>query len=50
LLQVGIHSFPARRSALKRDNVTGDRPASSLVMTLEKALNGIASAFEWLDW
>jgi len=25
-------------------------PASSLVMSLGKALNGIASIFEWLDW
>jgi len=26
------------------------RPASSLVGSLGKALNGIASTFEWLDW
>jgi len=26
------------------------RPASSLVVSLVKALNGIASTFEWLDW
>jgi len=28
----------------------GDRPASLLVMSLGKALNGIASTYEWLDW
>jgi len=28
----------------------GDRPASSLVVSLGKALNGIVSTFEWLDW
>jgi len=28
----------------------GDRPASSLVVSLGKAINGIASTFEWLDW
>jgi len=28
----------------------GDRPVSSLVVSLGKALNGIASTFEWLDW
>jgi len=26
------------------------RPASSLVVPLGKALNGIASTYEWLDW
>jgi len=26
------------------------RPASSLVVSLGKALNGIACTFEWLDW
>jgi len=29
---------------------TGDRLTSSLVVSLGKALNGIASTFEWLDW
>jgi len=28
----------------------GDRPASSLVVSLGKDLNGITSTFEWLDW
>jgi len=28
----------------------GDRPASLLVVSLGKTLNGIASTFEWLDW
>jgi len=28
---------------------TSLRPASSLVVSLGKALNGIASTFEWLD-
>jgi len=28
---------------------TGDRPASSLVVSLGKALIGIASTFKWLD-
>jgi len=27
----------------------GERPTSSLVVSLSKALNGIASTFEWLD-
>jgi len=27
-----------------------DRPASSLVVSLGKTLNGIASTFEWLNW
>jgi len=27
-----------------------DRLASSLVVSLGKTLNGIASTFEWLDW
>jgi len=27
-----------------------NRPASSLVVSLGKALNGIAFTFEWLDW
>jgi len=26
------------------------KPASSLVVLLGKALNGIACTFEWLDW
>jgi len=28
----------------------GDKLASSLVVPLGKALSGIASTFEWLDW
>jgi len=28
----------------------GDRPASSLVASLGKELNEIASTLEWLDW
>jgi len=28
----------------------GDRPAISLVVSLGKTLNGIASTFEWLNW
>jgi len=28
----------------------GDRPEHLLVVSLGKALNGIASTFEWLDW
>ena len=35
----GIHSFPAWRSALKRDSVV-NKPASLLVVSLGKALNG----------
>jgi len=31
-------------------NTLGDRPASSLVVSLGKALNGIASTYEWLGW
>jgi len=27
-----------------------DKRASSLVVSLDKALNGIAYTFEWLDW
>jgi len=27
-----------------------DRPASLLVVSLGKALNGIASTIKWLDW
>jgi len=27
-----------------------DRRASSLVVSLGKALNGIASTYEWIDW
>jgi len=42
--KVGIHSFPARRSALKE--WCKDSPASLLVVSLGKALNGIASTFE----
>jgi len=31
--------------------LVGDcKPASSLVVSLGKALNGIASIFDWLDW
>jgi len=40
-LTIGIHSFPSWYSAFKRD-----MPASSLVVSLGKALNGIASTFE----
>ena len=35
----GIHSFPARRSAYKRDSVE-NKPASLLVVSLGKARNG----------
>ena len=35
----GIHSFPAWRSALKRDSVE-NKPASLLVVSLGKTLNG----------
>jgi len=47
-LKIGIHSFPAWRSALKEKCEA--LKASSLVVSLGKALNGIASTFEWLDW
>jgi len=37
-----------------KDCITGvdcrDKPASFLILFLENELNGIASAFEWLDW
>ena len=36
----GIHSFPAWRSAYKRDSVE-NKPASLLVVFLGKALNGM---------
>ena len=39
-LKNGIHSFPAWCSAQKRDSVK-NKPASSLVESLGKALNGI---------
>jgi len=49
-LKVGIHSFNAWRTAFKRDGVE-IKPASSLIASLGKALNGgIASTFERLDW
>ena len=38
-LKNGIHSFPAWRSAYNRDSVK-NKPASSLVVSLGKALNG----------
>ena len=38
-LKNGIHSFPAWRSAFKRE-VVENKPASSLVVSLGKALNG----------
>ena len=38
-LKNGIHSFPAWRSAEKRDNVE-NKPASLLVVSLGKAVNG----------
>jgi len=31
-------------------NESASRLVSSLVVSLGKALNGIASTFEWLDW
>jgi len=37
---VGIHSFPACRSSLKRNRVE-IMPLSSLVVCLGKALNGV---------
>ena len=39
-LKNGIHSFPAWRSAYKRDSVE-NKPASLLVVSLGKALNGM---------
>ena len=39
-LKNGIHSFPAWRSAYKRDSVES-KPASLLVLSLGKALNGM---------
>jgi len=36
-------------SAFKLKEQFGDRPASSLVVFLGKALNGIDSTFEWFD-
>ena len=39
-LKNGIHSFPAWRSAYKRDSVENE-PASLLVVSLGKALNGM---------
>ena len=41
-LKIGIHSFPAWRSALK-----GNKPASLLVVSLGKALSGIPPS--WCD-
>jgi len=37
-------------SLLDAQHFKGYRPASSLVVSLGKALNGIASTYEWLDW
>ena len=42
----GIHSFPAWRSAYKRDSVE-NKPASLLVVSLGKALNGMPPSFTW---
>jgi len=39
-----LHTFSVK------EGQCNDRPASSLVMSLGKALNGIASTFKWLDW
>ena len=39
-LKNGIHRFPAWRSAKKRDSVE-NKPASLLVVSLGKALNGM---------
>jgi len=44
-LKVGIHSFPACRSAFER--VSAEIGWQTLVVSLGKALNGIASTFEW---
>jgi len=43
--KVGIHSFPAWLSDSVKIKLT-----SSLVVTLGKALNGVVSTFEWLNW
>jgi len=32
-----------------KEGLCEDRPASSLVVSLGKALNGIASTYEWID-
>jgi len=48
-LKVGIHSFPAWRSALERDSMKIGRQVRLLCVSLGKALNKIASTFEWLD-
>ena len=42
----GIHSFPAWRSAYKRDSVK-NKPASLLVVSLGKTLNGTPPTFMW---
>jgi len=46
-LKVGITASLLDVQHLK--GISEDRPASSLVVSLGKALNGIASTFEWLD-
>jgi len=48
-LKVGIHSFSAWRLAFKRVSVKISRQVR-LLCPWVKALNGIASTFEWLDW
>jgi len=41
--------LPSMTLSIKKGEC-GDRPASSLVVSLGKALNRFASTFEWLDW
>jgi len=36
--------------SIKKGDKCEDRPASSIVVSLGKALNGIAFIFEWLEW
>jgi len=46
-----IHSFPAGKSAIKgQKGGVAIKPANSHVVSVGKALNRIASTFEWLDW
>jgi len=42
--------FSAFLLYVQRQNDSEDKQASSLVVFLDKDLNGIVSTFEWLDW
>jgi len=50
--EVDDHSDPCMQGPPTTTGATtvGWMPASLLAVSLDKALNGIASTFEWLDW